>query len=120
MAAKELGPLPFLEPLEPQTPIIMQPTRALLIKPNLLLCLDAFNTLIKPSIPIHVAYAQAAARHGIQCSGEEKELVVKAQFKSAFKGESQRNPNYGRVTGLGAEKWWGNVSFLFSTVNLKS
>jgi hypothetical protein len=89
----------------------MQPTRALLAKPNLLLCLDAFGTLFKPSISIPAAYARAAARHGIPCGGEENAHEVGARFKTAFKGESVRNPNYGRATGLGAEKWWGNVSF---------
>lgn len=33
----------------------------------------------------------------------------------AFKHESKQNPNYGKATGLGAEKWWGNVSDLEHT-----
>lgn len=80
-------------------------------KKNLLLCFDAFGTLFAPSIPIPRAYARAAARHGILVSDTpEGESRVGARFKEAFKNESKRNPNYGKVTGLGAERWWGNVS----------
>ncbi|KAJ4377911.1 hypothetical protein N0V83_000741 [Neocucurbitaria cava] len=78
-------------------------------KENLLLCLDAFGTLFTPSVPIPVAYARAAARHGIDCGKSKQGEVVGASFKQAFKEESKRNPNYGKATGLGAEKWWGNV-----------
>ena len=31
-------------------------------------------------------------------------------LRTAFKKESKQNPNYGKATGLGAEKWWSNVS----------
>jgi hypothetical protein len=106
------GPL-FRCSLQTQTLLTMQRTRALLVQPNLLLCLDAFNTLIKPSIPIHVEYARAATSHGIACGGEENALLVKEQFKKAFHGESHRNPNYGKSTGLGSERWWANVSWPF-------
>jgi hypothetical protein len=112
------GPL-FRCSLQTHTLPTMQPTRALRVQPNLLLCLDAFNTLIKPIIPIHVEYARAATSHGIACGGEEKEQLVKAQFKKAFQGESQRNPNYGKATGLGPERWWGNVSCPFQHSNVQ-
>jgi hypothetical protein len=111
---RELGPFSgplFRCPLQTQTLLTMQRTRALLVQPNLLLCLDAFNTLIKPSIPIHVEYARAATSHGIACGGEENTLHVKEQFKKAFQGESHRNPNYGKSSGLGSERWWANVSW---------
>ncbi|CAO2648030.1 Nn.00g089520.m01.CDS01 [Neocucurbitaria sp. VM-36] len=78
-------------------------------KKNLLLCLDAFGTLFTPSVPIPVAYARAAARYGINCGDKDRAKVVGLSFKQAFKEESRRNPNYGKATGLGAEKWWGNV-----------
>ncbi|KAF2133435.1 hypothetical protein P153DRAFT_363623 [Dothidotthia symphoricarpi CBS 119687] len=78
-------------------------------KRNLLLCFDAFGTLFTPSTPIPTAYVQAAARHGINCGNAEHPKALAAQFKLAFKDESKQNPNYGRATGLGAEKWWGNV-----------
>ncbi|KAH7088154.1 HAD-like domain-containing protein [Paraphoma chrysanthemicola] len=79
-------------------------------KRNLLLCFDAFGTLFAPSIPIPRAYARAAARHGILVSDTpEGESRVGARFKEAFKTESKKNPNYGIVTGLGAERWWGNI-----------
>jgi hypothetical protein len=79
-------------------------------KKNLLLCLDAFGTLFTPSIPIPIAYARAAARHGIHIPITEHPTEVGKRFKEAFKKESQENPNYGKATGMGAEKWWGNVS----------
>ncbi|KAH7077617.1 HAD-like domain-containing protein [Paraphoma chrysanthemicola] len=79
-------------------------------KKNLLLCFDAFGTLFAPSVPIPRAYARVAARHGILVSDTpEGESRVGARFKEAFKTESKKNPNYGKVTGLGAERWWGNI-----------
>ncbi|KAF2818958.1 hypothetical protein CC86DRAFT_472388 [Ophiobolus disseminans] len=87
----------------------MQATKCLAAEKNLLLCLDAFGTLFTPSVPIPVAYARAAAQHGIDCGDTENAREVGARFKDAFKDESKNNPNYGRATGLGAEKWWGNV-----------
>lgn len=90
----------------------LQATRRLAARKNLLLCLDAFGTLFTPSVPVPVAYARAAAQHGIDCGDTENAREVGARFKDAFKDESKRNPNYGRATGLGAEKWWGNVSVL--------
>jgi hypothetical protein len=88
----------------------MQPTRVLRAKDNLLLCFDAFGTLFKPSNPIAVTYAEVAARHGIATGGSQNAKEVQERFKTAFKGESERNPNYGKATGLGAKRWWRNVS----------
>jgi FMN phosphatase YigB (HAD superfamily) len=79
-------------------------------KQNLLLCFDAFGTLFAPNTPIPTAYARAAARHGIKVDGSaDGSAAVAAQFKRAFREESARNPNYGKASGLGADKWWGNV-----------
>lgn len=88
----------------------MQATRALRQKDNLLLCFDAFGTLFTPNRPIAVTYAQVAARHGVATGGRENAEEVNERFKIAFKGESKRNPNYGKATGLGPERWWRNVS----------
>ncbi|KAH5456819.1 hypothetical protein HBI30_073220 [Parastagonospora nodorum] len=87
----------------------MHPTRALLAKNNLLICLDAFGTLFKPTQPIAATYTQAAAKHGIQTGCAENAQQVGNNFAKAFKDESARNPNYGKRTGLGAQAWWENV-----------
>lgn len=114
MSARSLGhgPPPFqtssrchLQPIN-----IMHSTRALLAKNNLLICLDAFGTLFKPTQPIAATYALAAAKHGIQTGGAENAQQVGSNFAKAFKDESARNPNYGKRTGLGAQAWWENVS----------
>ncbi|KAF1974699.1 haloacid dehalogenase [Bimuria novae-zelandiae CBS 107.79] len=96
-------------------------TRPLARPKNLLLCFDAFDTLYKPNITVPVAYAFAATRHGINCvtnttaskpvqewKVEDCEPVFKA-FKQSYRHEDTQNPNYGKATGLGAEKWWANV-----------
>lgn len=90
----------------------MQPTRTLLAehKKNLLICLDAFGTLFAPKEPISVTYAHAAFRHGLPTGGAKDADEVMKNFKRAFKGETRRNSNYGRSTGMGAERWWSNVS----------
>jgi hypothetical protein len=84
---------------------------------NLLLAFDAFGTLYTPNIPIPQAYGRTALRHGVRCAPQKPEdqmtledfEPVKKSFGRAFKAESARNPNYGRATGLGAEKWWASV-----------
>jgi hypothetical protein len=98
----------------------MQATRPLARK-NLLLCFDAFDTLYKPNVAVPAAYAFAAQRHGINCVadatsakpvehwGSKEYEPIHKSFKQAFKHQSSENPNYGKVTGLGAEKWWENV-----------
>lgn len=88
----------------------MFPSRAQCAKRNLLLCFDAFGTLFQPNTPIPRAYAQAALNHDVKITAKNPEADVGREFKRAFKEASARNPNYGKATGLGAEKWWRNVS----------
>ena len=88
----------------------MFPTRVQSAKKNLLLCFDAFGTLYQPNIPIPRAYAQAAIKHGLKSKSRYPEGEVERMFKPMLKSYLQRNPNYGKATGLGAEKWWSNVS----------
>lgn len=74
------------------------------------MCFDAFGTLFKPNTPIPRAYAQAAFRHNIiRDESRNPELTFAKDFKRAFKEATTTNPNYGKATGLGAEKWWSNV-----------
>ncbi|KAJ4985645.1 hypothetical protein SVAN01_08820 [Stagonosporopsis vannaccii] len=87
----------------------MLPTRAQCAKRNLLLCFDAFGTLFQPNVPIPTAYAQAAIKHGVKCETRHPSSDVGREFKRAFKMASERSPNYGKATGLGAERWWSNV-----------
>ncbi|KAM0815624.1 putative Haloacid dehalogenase [Seiridium cardinale] len=75
-------------------------------RPNLLLCFDAFGTLFKPKRSIAQQYSEVAATCGL--TGIKVDDVQTA-FRAAFKDESKSNPNYGKVTGLGATKWWENV-----------
>lgn len=64
-------------------------------------------------MPIPLAYARAAARHGIVVGDKPEDVrALGTQFKKAFRDESKRNPNYGKATGLGPDQWWGNVSVL--------
>lgn len=87
----------------------MHPTQAQCAKKNLLLCFDAFGTLFKPNAPIAKTYAQIASKHGVVCGTKNPEANVAQEFKRAFKQCSTRSPNYGKATGLGAERWWKNV-----------
>ena len=74
---------------------------------NILLCFDAFGTLFKPKQPVAEQYASVARLCGLDGFSVDQ---VQASFKSAFSGESKAHPNYGRASGMGAEKWWTNVS----------
>ncbi|AEO62206.1 uncharacterized protein THITE_2106121 [Thermothielavioides terrestris NRRL 8126] len=73
---------------------------------NILLCFDAFGTLFKPKRPIQEQYASVARQCGLDGFSAEQ---VQASFKAAFSGESKAHPNYGKDSGMGAEKWWTNV-----------
>lgn len=88
----------------------MFPTQIQYAKKNLLLCFDAFGTLFHPNTPIPRAYGEAAVRHGLKC-GESKNLDadIGRTFKKALKEAYTRSPNYGKATGLGAQRWWTNV-----------
>jgi hypothetical protein len=88
-------------------------------KRNLFLAFDAFGTLYRPNVPIPQAYGKAALRHGIRCAPQKPDHQmtsedfepVKKSFGRAFKEQSARNPNYGKATGMGAEKWWTSVTW---------
>ncbi|KAF4339890.1 haloacid dehalogenase [Fusarium beomiforme] len=75
-------------------------------KRSLLLCFDAFGTLIRPIRPVAQQYADVARQCGFTNFNDDE---LQAAFKSSFKQESKKNPNYGKETGLGATKWWTNV-----------
>ncbi len=77
-------------------------------KPNLLLSFDAFGTLFSPKDTVAHQYLQEARQCGLAGFSEEE---LASKLYAAFKDESKQNPNYGRATGLGATKWWTNVSF---------
>jgi hypothetical protein len=93
-------------------------------KKSLLLAFDAFGTLYTPNVPIPQAYGRAALQHGIRWAPQKADdqltpedfEPVKKSFGKAFKDESARNPNYGKATGLGAEKWWANVTLSGTTI----
>lgn len=92
---------------EELTRLEMNPSRPLAQKKNLLLAFDAFGTLFYPKEPVTKQYARFADAHGIRCS--RSDISIRDTFKSAYKYESSLNPNYGKATGLGAEKWWASV-----------
>jgi FMN phosphatase YigB (HAD superfamily) len=75
-------------------------------KRNLLLCFDAFGTLIRPVKPVAQQYAQVARQCGLTDFSDEE---LQSTLISTIKQESKKNPNFGKETGLGATKWWTNV-----------
>ncbi|QIW95734.1 hypothetical protein AMS68_001252 [Peltaster fructicola] len=74
---------------------------------NILVCFDAFGTLFNPKTPVVHQYGEVARALGLRGFSDAD---LGAAFSAAFKNESKQNPNYGRATGLGAEKWWTNVT----------
>lgn len=80
---------------------------------TLLLTLDAFETLFHPRDPVPVQYAQVAHSFGLS-----KTLItpdrLKQSFKTTFKAQSAKCPNYGRDEALkekyaGPRQWWAEV-----------
>lgn len=75
-------------------------------KRNLLICFDAFGTLYTPKRPVAMQYGEVARSLGLGGFTDED---LNKSFKAAFKNETKLHPNYGRATGMGAERWWTNV-----------
>ncbi|KAK5108963.1 hypothetical protein LTR62_007678 [Meristemomyces frigidus] len=75
-------------------------------KRNLLLCFDAFGTLFSPKQPIPKQYNDVARSLGHIGFTDDQ---VQSSFKTAFKAESKKHPNFGKVSGLNASKWWANI-----------
>lgn len=73
---------------------------------NLLLCFDAFGTLFQPRRPVAEQYAAVARQCGLERVRAEQ---VAAAFKAAYAEEARAHPNYGKATGMGADRWWTNV-----------
>lgn len=84
---------------------------------HLLLCLDAFGTIFIPKRPVAEQYAAIARQCGLK---DIRTAQVDDAFRSAFAKYAALHPNYGRATGMGAERWWSEVIFfppLFFPVN---
>lgn len=76
-------------------------------KRNLLLCFDAFGTLFSPKASVAQQYAQVAHQCGVTSFTQDE---LQSRLSAAINQERERNPNYGKDTGLGATRWWTNVS----------
>lgn len=76
-------------------------------KRNLLLCFDAFGTLFRPKGSVVQQYAHVARQCGITGFSEDQ---LATHLTAAIRHERAENPNYGKATGLGATRWWTNVS----------
>ncbi|KID96419.1 haloacid dehalogenase, partial [Metarhizium majus ARSEF 297] len=75
-------------------------------KRNLLLCFDAFGTLFSPKASVAQQYAQVAHQCGVTSFTQDE---LQSRLSAAINQERERNPNYGKDTGLGATRWWTNV-----------
>ncbi|KAK0638594.1 hypothetical protein B0T16DRAFT_311687, partial [Cercophora newfieldiana] len=85
---------------------------------NLLLCFDAFGTLFSPRPGVPEQYVNVARECGFR--GPLTVPAVTESFKKAFADQQRLYPNYGRASGMGAEKWWTNViKFTFLPFNKK-
>jgi hypothetical protein len=94
---------------------LMQRTN--MARPNLLLCFDAFGTLFRPKRNIIQQYGEIARQCGLVGFKDEE---LQSSFREAFKEETKKHPNYGKVTGLGATKWWTNVGYLVLPTHLQN
>jgi hypothetical protein len=99
----------LLHPFDSQLSLLIStiPNHHDMSKKNLLICFDAFGTLFTPRKPVAQQYSEVARSFGLRGFSDDD---IAQSFKKAFKHESKTNPNYGKKTGMGAEKWWGNVS----------
>ncbi|KAL1837134.1 hypothetical protein VTJ49DRAFT_4218 [Mycothermus thermophilus] len=85
---------------------IQNRTLANMSRRNILLCFDAFGTLFYPKPSVPEQYASVARQCGLASVTAEQ---VKASFKVAYSAAQKAHPNYGKSTGMGAERWWTDV-----------
>ncbi|KAJ5998850.1 hypothetical protein N7451_006660 [Penicillium sp. IBT 35674x] len=80
---------------------------------TLLLTIDAFDTLFHPREPVPNQYASTAHKFGLSRTAITPEKL-KAAFKTTFREQAARYPNYGRADVLrgqygGPKQWWEEV-----------
>ncbi|KAJ5930403.1 hypothetical protein N7466_005896 [Penicillium verhagenii] len=80
---------------------------------TLLLTLDAFDTLFHPRQPVPEQYATTAHEFGLSRTAITPQKL-KAAFKTIFREQAARYPNYGRADVLrgrygGPKQWWEEV-----------
>ncbi|KAJ5549042.1 hypothetical protein N7513_006276 [Penicillium frequentans] len=80
---------------------------------TLLLTFDAFDTLFHPREPVPNQYASTAHEFGLSRTAITPQKL-KAAFKTTFREQASRYPNYGRADVLrgrygGPKQWWEEV-----------
>ncbi|KAJ5797849.1 uncharacterized protein N7503_007145 [Penicillium pulvis] len=80
---------------------------------TLLLTFDAFDTLFHPREPVPNQYASTAHKFGLSRTAITPQKL-KAAFKTTFREQASRYPNYGRADVLrgrygGPKQWWEEV-----------
>ncbi|KAK0614581.1 haloacid dehalogenase [Immersiella caudata] len=73
---------------------------------NLLLCFDAFGTLFSPKPSVAEQYTAIAHQCGLTGFTTSQ---VQSSLGKAISNQLRIHPNYGKASGMGAEKWWTNV-----------
>ncbi|KZT61998.1 HAD-like protein [Calocera cornea HHB12733] len=73
--------------------------------PIRLITFDAFDTIVRPRLPIFVSYTQIFHKHNIDVSQD----LVKRAFKPSFKKVEAEFPVYGKDVGMTPHDWWGKV-----------
>ncbi|GKZ20267.1 hypothetical protein AbraIFM66951_001400 [Aspergillus brasiliensis] len=78
---------------------------------TLLLTIDAFNTIFHPRHPIPEQYISAFNSFNLQKSPKLTPSILQPAFRSAYKAQSRRRPNYGRADAIrgqygGPRQWW--------------
>ena len=90
---------------------------------NLLLCLDAFGTLFKPTRSIAAQYGEVGRNYGINGFTDDELastfkrgslraipiLCHRSLSPLAFKEQSKDCPNYGKASNMGSRQWWTSV-----------
>jgi FMN phosphatase YigB (HAD superfamily) len=75
--------------------------------PGMLVTLDAFGTLYRPKEPIAVQYLKIARQFGADENINTADL--ERSFRTAFKSNYAKHPNYGKADKMTPEKWWESV-----------
>ncbi|KAF8462966.1 hypothetical protein BDZ91DRAFT_683171, partial [Kalaharituber pfeilii] len=88
-------------------------------KKNLILTIDAFNTLIKPRKPLQQQYIEEAVKYGLNPPKNSLDLL--GSFKKAFNRTKLKYPHFGGGEDpkrVGYRVWWHHViSQTFRTFN---
>jgi len=108
-------------PLTPPTPASIEPAAWVFPPPGVrCVVFDVVGTLVEPAPAVAVAYAQVAARHGVEAPVAELRERFAAAWRRQEGIDAEARPPFATSQGRERERWRGIVHEVFATAAAES